>query len=631
MCGILAVVNFEEKLNFSDDLLKVALNVMESRGPDNSNWLRCGENVIVGHVRLSIIDHSVLSNQPFIDDNERYVVVYNGEIFNFVELRNELMLLGYKFRTLSDTEVLLKSYIAWGEECVQKFNGMWAFAIYDKRDKSLFCSRDRFGEKPLYIAQSGNTLIICSTIKSILQLFPEFRIPNYNVISKFCKFYYGAQYNDTWFENIFRLPPAHNLKYSKRYGLKREKYWDYPNVEFQCATDIETIKEEFLELFQSAVNIRYRSDVPISISLSGGLDSNAILFSTAFENRKNLTAYSVGLGATKYLKNEITWLKNNLEVQDESIIAEKSAKSANVKFERVIFSTKNCVNQIQKLIYHLECGHQSLPIIPYNQLMSQVAKGYRVTLDGQGADELLAGYVKVTIPEYFVELISRGQLMSALKLIREFSRQYSLINAFKNLINAFDIHVLKMIYLGYVGKLKVFKGPLSVTPKIPVLVSRRKNEGYLNYKLRKAHRGTLVSLLHYGDSISMCHSVESRSPFMDYRLVEFVFKLDSSLKIRNGVGKFLLRDAMKGIVPEEILQNKIKLGFSTPLLQIFLDEGKDSPMSVLLSQKCLDRGLFDGNAVKKIFANLRRHPDDVTFLYKILCVELWFREFIDND
>lgn len=630
MCGILCVINFKEKLTLSEDILKVALNEMVSRGPDNTNWLRCDENVILGHVRLSIIDLNERSNQPFIDENERYYLVYNGEIFNFVEIRDELKLLGFKFQTLSDTEVVIKSFIAWGEECVRKFNGMWAFAIYDKLAKSLFCSRDRFGEKPFYIAQSGQSIVISSSIKSILQLFPEFRMPNYNVISNFCRFYHGAQYNDTWFENVYRLPPAHNLTYSEVNGLKQQQYWDYPNQEFQSVADFKGIKEEFLEIFQSAVNIRYLSDVPVAISLSGGIDSNAVLFSTLIENKKNLKAYSVGLGSNKYIKNENAWLNNSNSAEDESITAHKSAKVANIQFERINFSTQNYVDQLQKSIYHLECGHQSTPIIPYGQLMNQVAKDYRVILDGQGADELLAGYVKVNIPEYFLELISRGQLMSGIKLIREFSKTYSLSHAFIYLINSFDLHALKMFYQRVVGKFRVFKGPLKVSPKTPVLVCRRKNESYLNYKLRKAHKGSLVNLLHYGDSISMAHSVESRSPFLDYRLVEFVFKLDSSLKIRNGKGKFLLREAMQGIVPEEILENKIKLGFTSPLVQVFLDKGEDSPFSILLSNKCLDRGLFDGNAIKKLFQNLGNNPDNAVFLYKLLSVELWFREFIDE-
>ena len=217
------------------------------------------ERLCFGHVRLSIIDLNENSNQPFCDDTDNYYIVFNGEIFNYLEIKLELEGFGHMFKTNSDTEVLLKSYIQWGEECVQKFNGMWAFSIYDKLQDKLFCSRDRFGIKPFNYANIDGQFIFASEIKAILTYFPVLKVPNYNVIANYCRTSIGAQIKETWFKEIYRLEPAHNLVIDSS-GFKIKRYWDYPrkinnNISFDKA------KETYKSIFENAVKMRMRSDV----------------------------------------------------------------------------------------------------------------------------------------------------------------------------------------------------------------------------------------------------------------------------------------------------------------------------------------------------------------------------------
>jgi asparagine synthase (glutamine-hydrolysing) len=627
MCGIFGIYNLEGTQNFDQERVKKSIQKMSHRGPDYFGLQTFENKAVLAHLRLAIIDLVPDSNQPF-EWEDRYYVSYNGEIYNYIELKEDLMRLGYKFRTKSDTEVLVAAYQEWGKKCVNYFNGMWAFVIYDKWTNELFGSRDRFGVKPFNYSKMNGQFVFSSEIKSILEYFPDARIPNYNVISNFCRNSIGAQIKETWFTNIFRLEPAHNLFVSNE-GIKIEQYWDYPRVTNKNISFDDAVAT-YRNLFINSVEIRMRSDVPVGFTLSSGIDSMSIVSVLRNHLNGNNKTYTAAFPNNNFLKSEKQNYKKDIEI-DEAKLVISVAGSLGLNPTIVDVDFTNYVDELTKIIYSLESGHGSPAVFPLNSIFNIATKDITVVLEGQGADELLAGYVNNVESIYFFELIKKFQFKKAIIELNAYCKIYSissLVMLFVRQINSGWIHKLYYKLTGinsfYIGKLNKY---------VHIKDYPKKGRGFdssVNAHLFESHTGGLVNLLHYGDAISMAYSLESRLPFMDYRLVEFVFSLPSIFKIKRGMGKHIHRKAMEGIVPDEILSHKIKYGFSTPLSQLFLEKGNNSPAAILLSKKCIERGLFSEKAIRKSLSDLERGKKDRTrFLYRMLNVELWFREFVD--
>lgn len=628
MCGIIGLYNIKSAKEIDEHKFWESVNTIIHRGPDNQSIKRINEDVVFGHVRLSIIDLQEASNQPFIDESENFTLVFNGEIFNYLEIKVELEEKGYHFRTVSDTEVLLKSYIEWGEKCVQKFNGMWAFAIYDKINHRLFCSRDRFGIKPFNYTIVDEQFFFASEIKAILSYFPKLRVPNYNVIANYCRKSTGAQIKETWFKDVLRLEPAHNLIIDSS-GININRYWDYPR-EVNKELTLSNAVLEYKRLLSDAVQLRMRSDVPVGFTLSSGLDSTALvgILRNKFNGNKN--TYTASFNSTEFHSSEKQIYKYNLEINEPAIV-KKMAQDLDLDPTFIEIQYDNYVKDLRKIIYHLESGHSSPAVIPLFQIFDTAKNDVKVVLEGQGADEMLGGYINKVLPIYFLEMLGQLKIRSAYNEFKIFIKSYSIKIAFMVLIRQSNIGVLKRLYykisgmesllINELGKYKEIKD----YPNDPVGF-----DNALNKHLYKEHTGLLVDLLHYGDRVSMAHSIESRVPFMDFRLVEFAFTLPSKYKIHNGLGKYIHRTAMKGIVPEYILNNPIKLGFDSPVSHLFKKEDESSPKSILLSEKCLNRGLFSSKALIKTFDEHKSGKKNHSrILYRMLSVELWFREFID--
>jgi asparagine synthase (glutamine-hydrolysing) len=629
MCGILGLYNLNLKKSFLKDNFEKALFTMNYRGPEVFALREFDSNAILGHLRLSIIDLNEESNQPFELDN-RYWMVYNGEIYNYIELREELLTAGYSFRTTGDTEVLLRSYQHWGENCVQKFNGMWAFAIYDKETNTLFCSRDRFGVKPFNYSTVNGQFIFSSEIKAILSYFPQLKVPDYNVIANFCRTSIGAQIKNTWFKDIFRLQPAHNLIVDES-GLKIYRYWDYPRKVNKRITFNNAV-EKYRSLLQESVKLRMRSDVPVGFTLSSGIDSSSIvsLLKDGFNN--NINTYTAAFSGTGFQKSEKPNFNSDVEINEPALV-KRLTDELGLDPTIVEVSFGNYVEKLKGIIHHLESGHGSPAVFPLNEILEEATKKVTVVIEGQGADELLAGYISNVFPVYFIELLEHLKFSKALKELKYFSRFYSLKSAFKLVIRQSDIKIIKKLHYKfghdhslYINKLKKYK-EIEDYPNEP-----KGFDNILNKHLFKAHTGGLVNLLHYGDAISMAHSLESRLPFMDYRLVEFIFTLPSDFKIKNGKGKYIHREAMQGIVPGYIINNPVKFGFDSPLAHLFEKDGEDDAKSILLSNKCINRGIFSKKALEEAFKEQKvGKRDHSRTLYRMLSVELWFREFIDCE
>lgn len=627
MCGILGIYNIDEKIAFDESSFLNSLLSMRHRGPDAHSIQQFEKYAILGHLRLSIIDLTEESNQPF-QIGERYYMVFNGEIFNYIELKQELEREGCLFRTSSDTEVLLQAYITWGENCVKKFNGMWAFAIYDKIENVLFCSRDRFGIKPFNYALVNNQFIFSSEIKGIITYYPTLKKANYNVIANYCRKSIGAQIEETWFEDVLRLPPAHNLKVDNQ-GIKISRYWDYrrdvdENISFQDA------KKEYLRLFEDAIRLRMRSDVPIGFTLSSGIDSSSLvsILKGQFEGNKN--TYTAAFTNTSFQSAEKQNFREDVEI-DEPNLVRKLTNELDLTPSIIEVDYGKYVNDLYKIITHLESGHGSPAVFPLYKILCEATKDVTVILEGQGADELLGGYISSIHPFYVLELLTKFKFGKAINELREFTKVYSAKIAFMLFIRVADISLVNRFFYFitgienfYIGKLKKYKD----IKDVPLRAKGFKS--ILNKNLYRSHIGGLVNLLHYGDAISMSNSLESRLPFMDYRLIDFVFSLPSDYKIRNGIGKYLHRQSMQGIVPDYIINNPIKFGFESPLAHLFSLDSENTPKSILLSDRCLNRGLFSKKALEKAFDEQKnRKVNHSRFLYRMLSVELWFRAFID--
>ncbi len=628
MCGIFGLITTSDSIQIDKYRVKESAHLMKHRGPDAYGQWGIANKIELAHVRLSIIDLSNQSNQPFFSNCRKYVVVFNGEIFNYIEIRKELESLGHRFRTTSDTEVLLNSYIEWGDKCVSKFNGDWAFAIYNFNEETLFCSRDRFGVKPFNYAVTNKEFVFSSEIKSILHYCPNLRQPDYNVIANFCRNSLGAQTENTWFSGIKRLLPSHNL-ILKDGKINIYRYWDYPtqtlnNISLNDAVVI------YKDLFQNAVKLRMRSDVPVGTTLSSGLDSSSIVsVLRRFYNNSHKTFTAV-FKPEEYDILEKSVYRDNIDI-DEGSVVKKLAYDLNLDAHLVNISDIDFVNELYDIIYHLESGNASPATLPLSRILNYARNYVTVIMEGQGADELLGGYVGNNWLTLLWEYIKRGDIGRFKKEFNLYTNHYSLLYTIKMFFRLLNNDFIERAYQFYSGLYKIFGEKIRNYERIKDYpLDPPYFDQAINKRLFKSHTGGLVNLLHYGDAISMSKSMESRLPFMDVHLVEFAFKLPFHFKIYNGLGKYIHRVSMKNIVPDYILENLVKFGFNTPISKHFmsLSEGANS---ILLSKKCMDRGIFNGRGLKSIMEqHIQKKKNNSTILFRLLSTELWFRRFIDS-
>lgn len=638
MCGILGVIEQGHRAGTSLSRFNGALALMMHRGPNNQRSLNVDAGVLLGHARLSILDVSDASSQPFEILN-RYVLVYNGEIFNFENLRRQLRTRGAVFQTSGDTEVVAWAYHFWGDRCVDHFNGMWAFAVYDRRERSLFLSRDRFGEKPLYIASVGETFLFSSEIKSMIALYPELARPKISSIVNFCRTSVGAQHEQTWFENVFRVPPATNVRLTTS-GVTSARYWNYPE-DVSTRVGKEDAIAEYRDIFMDSVRIRLRSDVPLGLTLSSGLDSSSIACVMRAAAGKSLHAFTAGFNPRQFRKSEYASYAADSMLIDEASIAQQLCSDIGLESNIVRVDYTSLVSKLRRIVWHLEAGNSSPAVIPLMQVLAAAKERVTVVLEGQGADELMAGYSSAVLFPAVADALRNGLVNDAVAHLQGFRKSHSLLYAAKIGLRLLgnNHQSINRLYQRISGIESVLHRSVR---KVPTMLDwplngdspRLYQRGSLSRTLRRQHTGGLVNLLHYGDALSMANSVESRMPFMDYRLIEYCWRLPSTLKFNSGVGKWIHREAMKGVVPDYILSAKRKLGFNTPIAAQFDGDGgsDEDPISVLLSPEVVRRGVFDSAGLSRLIERHRSGAADFgNLLFRLTLVELWFREFIDRD
>jgi len=593
------------------------MQIMKHRGPDDEG-IFIDKNVGLGFVRLSIIDLSHAGHQPMSSPDGRYMIVFNGEIYNYLELRDELKSLRHVFRTQTDTEVLLAAYKEWGEECLHRFNGMWAFVIYDKLEKKIFAARDRYGVKPFYYLQTGDSFAIASEIPPLLSLLNQKPDPDQQSIFDFLVFNRTDQTENTFFKAIKKLQHGHSLSIqltedkgqATEVGIK--KWYDLRSN----LKDPFKSPEEFKTLLSSAVGLRLRSDVPVGVCLSGGLDSSSIVSILLEEyEKKDLNTFSAVYekgqfgDETEYIHEYKPFLKN------------------------MFFTTPTaetlCADLADFVVAHAEPIPSTSPYAQFKVM--ELAKGkVVVTLDGQGADEELAGY-HYFFGFFFKDLLKHSRLG---KLS---------IEMFHYLMNHHSLYGLKtFLYLLLPEKSKTRlrvheKGYLN-----PDFVKKYQSEntiagnlynaGSLHDALMDHFEYKLEHLLKWEDRNSMWFSLEARVPFLDYRLVEKTLATHDNLIIKNGMTKHLLRESMRGILPEKIRLRREKVGFDTPQDEWFKKTAwKNMVSEILNSRSFAGRGIINPVEAKKNYgAHISGKLNASKEIWKWIHLELWHREFIDS-
>jgi len=605
MCGINGFVDPELSVDQAVSMLDRMLDKTHHRGPDHQGTYH-QEEVHLGHNRLSIIDLSEEANQPF--QRGHYVMTYNGEVYNYLEIRAELETLGHQFKTSSDTEVIMASYETWGVECVLRFVGMWSFVIMDTRDRSLFASRDRFGIKPFQFIHKGDSFYFSSELKA-LRLCRRFTgTVNERQVALGLQLGRLNDHQETYFKDIRNLPAAHNLSFSGS-ELKIWKYWDIEDFSSDHRP-FHVKKEEFRELFLDSIKLHLRSDVAIGTCLSGGLDSSAIAscVSHLFPDQE-LNTFSIYYPMEGFDERE--WIK---VVTDQY---------PNLKPTLFSPSEEDLLEHFERFIYH-----QDVPVAgssPFSQyFLMRLAReqGVKVTLDGQGADEYLAGY-----------------MYTFYRLIADQARSLQFAGAFRN----FKSHARLRQMGGKEQSSFVMKSLASALMAEPKLLQTQFEKGnpYLmkgsfnvNERAIDASRfdsflhsltfsASLPNLLHYEDRNSMAFSIESRVPFLDHRLVEAVFKMQTEDKIHVGVTKHILRESMRGIIPEAIYNRQDKKAFNTPGEVRWLR----GPMSELLDLNPACLSVVDKENTKKVIEEFKAGSDkNAKLLWRLAMLNKWLQD-----
>lgn len=574
MCGISGIWKIFATVEQSD--IATFNNSMQHRGPDGEAYFIDAENSLaLGHRRLALLDLSDKAKQP-MDYLSRYTITFNGEIFNFIELREDLKTLGYTFNSDSDTEVVLAAYDAWGKDCLKKFNGMWAFALWDARDKKMFLARDRFGVKPLYYCQQANDFfafasetIAFKNLKGYQRQFDETKL---KIAISDAMALEGSGH--TIFKDIYQLLPGHYLEMDRPSQVVQQlRWWNTFDNLISPDRDYNAQVSRFKELFLDACKIRLRSDVPIATALSGGVDSTAV-----YSALNHLVATKDINRAPKDCHGAYSAIFPG-SANDEKIFAQAAADHFSQAASFVEFNQSDLVDRIIKSTVLFDAIYFSPIIIASDVYGAMYRDGIRVSLDGHGADEMMYGYTFLLKDLYEYYSCFDSSYAKEIALIYQQTQASNDTMALSNLAPA-----SKKECLQYTLKKYYHLVPQSLKKIYRHLVlgnynsiSSLSNDPYdfSNLALPERmladmfHSGTLPTILRNFDRASMQSSIETRMPFMDYRLVQYVFSLPPQSKLGEGYTKRILRDAMLGIMSEAIRTRKSKIGLNAPLADWF--------------------------------------------------------------
>jgi asparagine synthase (glutamine-hydrolysing) len=624
MCGIAGRLNFDPRHPVDRDVLAAMTDAVAHRGPDASGYYHA-PGIGLGHRRLSIIDLST-GDQPLANEDGTVQVVFNGEIYNFAEVRAELIGRGHRFRTGSDTEIIVHGYEEWGDSCVDRFRGMFAFAVWDATARRLLLARDRLGVKPLYYAElPGVGIVFGSEIKSILTDSDVPRDWRPDAIDKYLTLLYIPA-PDTIYSAVRKLPPAHVLV-AEGGSVRIKRYWD---LEFTGDGD-PSREDEYLEeldaLLREAVGLRLISDVPLGAFLSGGIDSSAVV------------AYMKEASGTPPVTMSVGF--NNAEF-DEVEHAETVARHLGCEFHALV-ANPQVSDLLPKLAWHFDEPFADSSAVPTYYVSKAARELVTVALSGDGGDELWAGYTRHRVEQW--EQRARGTLGAAGKMagwlahalplsvkgarsLRHLASNPDQAYALKHAYGMFEPGAKDRLYArGFAESVRHSDAFASFRDAYSACSSSDPMDRALYVDARTYMIDDVLTKV---DRMSMAVSLEAREPLLDHKLLEFAARVPMALKIKNGRGKYLLRRVLDRRIPRTILERG-KRGFAAPIGDWLRGPLAAMTHELLLDGRLRDRGVFDPREVQRLWDEHRtgraEHPHR---LWQLVMLELWFRQFIDG-
>jgi asparagine synthase (glutamine-hydrolysing) len=624
MCGFIGIVN---KNPVDINLLKSMAEAISHRGPDDEGDY-VDKNIGFYHKRLSIIDLAT-GHQPMISKN--YVIVFNGEIYNYIELKEDLKRKGHVFQTTSDTEVILKMYEEYGLDCISQLNGMFSFLIYDKVREQIVAARDHFGIKPLYYFKNNDKLLFASEIKALLKhpdVKPEVNEEGLNDYLTF-QFTLG---DCTLFKNIHKLSPGHYMVIdvnTQKHSLV--KYWT-PNFSVDRFHTEEYFVLELRRLIEDTIRIQLRSDVPLGTYLSGGLDSSLVT-----------------MIASKILPHQISTFSgafNEGPEFDETEYIHEVVGACKAKAYEIYPTANEFVALLPKLIYHLDEPVAGPGLFPQYMVSKLASENVKVVLGGQGGDEIFGGYARYVIAYLeqalkgaILETTEEGEHIVSLKSILPnlpYIKRY--LPMLKTFLNNETFGPMDRRYFYLIDRMQgsmdyyteEFQGHYvreNIFNRFKLLFNDPNTHSYFNKMTHFDMFGSLPALLQVEDRMSMAVSVESRVPLLDHRIVDLVASMPPSMKFNGAEMKYILKRSIGDYLPPKILNRKDKMGFPVPLHIWAQKEAREFITDTLLSQKSRNRGIFD---LKKAEKSITSQQPFSRQLWGMLSLEIWFNNFIDN-
>ena len=587
---------------------------MQYRGPD-AQAAHLGPGVVFGHARLSIIDVSDSANQPMFDATRKVCVVFNGEIYNFQEVRSELERRGVRFRTHSDTEVIVEGYAVWGIDVVHRLRGMFAIAIYDEAKDRLVLLRDRIGKKPLHYAVHDGKLIFASEIKGILA-YPGFpRETDYAAIHEYLTFQYVPS-PMTAFRGVSKLPPAHLLVLERRKAPVVRRYFSLPEPSQVRARPIEQLREELVEQLREATRLRMIADVPIGAFLSGGVDSSSVVAMMAMQSSRPVKTFTIGFEE---------------QVYDERPFARMVAQRYGTDHHEEVIRPDG-MSVINDIVYHYGEPFADSSAIPTYYVSKIARKHVTVALNGDGGDESFLGY-----PRY----LRCRDLDKPSRLPRPLARRLaSMLKSLPTVADAFyqrrsAEYEVSIAYFSdeaktglYAGDMRKFLQYSALSRLDPFLDAAKTFAQAAAWS--DAHNYLPDCLLVKVDIASMAHSLEARSPFLDHKLMEWAATIPDEQRFAGSEPKSLLKQAMEPYLPHELLYRP-KMGFGVPVDVWLRAEMRDFAYDTLLDTTARQRGLFDPNYVRGLLDRHVKGENWAYWIWALLMLELWFRMWIDGD
>jgi asparagine synthase (glutamine-hydrolysing) len=627
VCGICGKLNFDPEKKVSPALVKAMADTIIHRGPDDEGYHFSGP-MGLGFRRLSIIDLST-GHQPLSNEDDSVWIVFNGEIYNYLELRRELQAKGHVFKTQTDTEVIVHAYEEFGESCVEKLRGMFAFAIWDERQKTLFLARDRVGIKPLYYWLSDKSLVFGSEIKAILadpEVRPEVAPA---MIDRFLTFYYVPG-EETLFRNVFKLAPGSYMVVRKGKAQVKQ-YWD---LHFDpTPQDLQKAEHRLVELLEECMQQHMIADVPVGFLLSGGVDSTAMLGLAKGKTDKPLSSFTLGFAAPG--------------IADERPFARLAAQRYGSEHHEMTISSKEFSDFLPKFAWHMEepvCEPQAVALY----YVSRLARDYvKVLISGEGGDEAFAGYQTyrgVLWVERFKRLMGplNGAVSSSLTAANSIFRSHR-IEKYAPMLKLpledyyysrtsspwlyFNAHSDEL-YSGDFSHQVDKQWSLSV---VKSFLRNHAGAGRVNRMLYVDTKTSLPDdLLLKADKMTMANSIELRVPLLDHVLLEFAATLPENFKVRGLTTKYIAKEALKSLIPREIL-NRRKAGFPVPWTAWLRTELKSWVSDVLLDSESMGRGYFKKSCVEKLIKENIQSGSYSKEVLSLISLELWHRAFLDRS